>query len=340
VIGGGQNVDRTIKYFAQRKRLGYVPVLAVVDIPESRPPTYPVPVIESSALLTSHANRFAGDGIYTALVSGPAISEFFRSDQSKALFRLFQRVILVSDVDWIAGAALRIQDFEGLIGIAVEKGVLSPAKAFLKRLLDITGSIIGGIALLPLMLAAAVWIKLDSPGPVFFDQARLAKDRRKIKRPGKHGRKIRMYKFRTMFTDADSALKAYLRDNAEARTEWDRNQKLCADPRVTRAGRFLRKYSIDEMPQLINVIRGEMSLVGPRPLPEYHHDLLSENLRDMRGTLRPGLTGMWQVEGRSASGTVGMEQWDAYYIHNWSVWLDIYIMLRTAWVVLAKDGAY
>ena len=149
-----------------------------------------------------------------------------------------------------------------------------------------------------------------------------------------------MYKFRTMYHDADRTLEEYVHSHPEARREWEANQKLVDDPRVTRAGRFLRRFSIDELPQLLNVLKGEMSLVGPRPLPDQHYRLLSENLRNLRPTLRPGLTGLWQVSGRSASGTQGMEFWDSYYAHNWSLWLDVYVLLQTVWVVLKRRGAY
>jgi lipopolysaccharide/colanic/teichoic acid biosynthesis glycosyltransferase len=273
-------------------------------------------------------------------VDVPAISEFFRSDESKAMFRLFRRVILVSDLDWIDGASMQIQDFEGIIGIAVEKGVLTPMSATLKRALDIGVAITAGVLLLPVMLAAAIWIKFDSAGPILYVQERLGKDRRLSKRPGDHWRKIRIYKFRSMVKNADSTLVAYLDTHPNARSEWEINHKLPNDPRITRAGRLLRKFSIDELPQLLNVLKGEMSLVGPRPLPLDHYSLLSANLRNLRATLRPGLTGMWQVSGRSDCGTTGMEMWDAYYIYNWSLWLDIYIVMRTLWVVLKKDGAY
>jgi len=340
VIGRGQRVDRTIAYFVERKRLGYIPVLAAIDAAENQRPTCPVPVIEFGAMLASKADRFSREGIETALVDVPGVFEFFRSDDSTAVFRLFRRVILVSDVGWIDGASMHIQDFEGIIGLAAEKGVLTPLDAFLKRTLDIVGSIVIGMAFLPVMLVAALWIKLDSPGPVFYDQPRIAKDRRKTKRPGEHWRRIRMYKLRTMFSNAESTLEEYLRTHPEARREWEANQKLVDDPRVTRAGRFLRRFSIDELPQLLNVLKGEMSLVGPRPLPDEHYRLLSEKLRNLRPTLRPGLTGMWQVSGRSASGTQGMELWDSYYAHNWSLWLDIYVLLRTVWVVLKRRGAY
>jgi lipopolysaccharide/colanic/teichoic acid biosynthesis glycosyltransferase len=256
------------------------------------------------------------------------------------MFHRFRRVILVSDLGWIDGASMQIQDFEGMIGIAVEKGVLTPMAVFLKRTLDIGMALIVGIMLLPVMLVAAIWIKLDSAGPIFYVQERFGKDRRRIMRPGNHWRKVGIYKFRSMFNNADDILETYLRTHPEARSEWELNHKLPNDPRITRAGRLLRKFSIDELPQLLNVLKGQMSLVGPRPLPDYHYNLLSENLKTLRAKLRPGLTGMWQVSGRSDCGTSGMEMWDSYYIHNWSLWLDIYIIMRTVWVVLKKDGAY
>ena len=109
---------------------------------------------------------------------------------------------------------------------------------------------------------------------------------------------------------------------------------------IIRRGAFLRKFSIDELPQLWNVLRGEMSLVGPRPLPEYHHKKLSQRACAVRDTVRPGLTGFWQVSGRSNNGHHEMESLDTFYVHHWSLWLDIYILLRTVWVVLSRDGAY
>ena len=340
VIGRGQHVNRTITYFAERKRLGYIPVLAAIDSMENQPGTSLVPMIEYGRLFDSNVDHFQGIGIQTALVDVPAISEFLRSDESKALFRIFRRVILVSDLNWIDGASMHVQDFEGMIGIAAEKVTLTRTSAFLKRALDVGVALIAGVILTPFMFVAAIWIKLDSPGPALYVQERLGKDRRRMKRPGEHWRKIKVYKFRSMVRDADRALDEYLQAHPDACSEWETNHKLPNDPRITRAGRLLRKFSIDELPQLFNVLKGEMSLVGPRPLPPDHYRMLTENLRNLRATLRPGLTGMWQVSGRSNSGTAGMEMWDSYYIHNWSIWLDIYILLRTVWVVLNRNGAY
>jgi Undecaprenyl-phosphate galactose phosphotransferase WbaP len=255
------------------------------------------------------------------------------------MLRLFRRVILVSEAGWLGGISMHIQDFEGIIGIAAEKGVLTPTDAVIKRTLDITASILMGVVLLPVFLAVAIWIRLDSPGPVFYEQPRLAKERRKTKRAGVHRRKVKIYKFRTMLINADSSLKAYLRSHPQEKLEWEANQKLVNDPRVTRAGRFLRRFSIDELPQLLNVLRGEMSLVGPRPIVDEEGVLYGDKL-EIYNSVRPGLTGLWQVSGRSRTSYEQRVQYDAYYVHNWSPWLDIYILLRTVWVVLSRQGAY
>ncbi len=329
VIGRGQRIDRTIRYFAERQRLGFVPVLAAIDTTKCQSPACGVPVIEFRTLLTSNADRFARDGIETALVDDPAIFVFLRSDEAKELFHVFRRLILLSDVDWIDGASMRITDFEGIIGIAAEKSVLTPIDAFVKRSLDVAMAILTGILGLPLMIAAAIWIKLDSPGGVFYSQERL----------GKNGRMIKIYKFRSMFTDAESALQEYLGAHPEARCEWEEKQKLSEDPRITRAGGWLRKFSIDEMPQLFSVLKGEMSLVGPRPIVEAEAGHYDGNM-DVYTNTRPGMTGLWQVSGRSRTSYEERVRYDTYYVRNWSVWLDIYILLRTVLVVVRRDGAY
>ena len=143
-----------------------------------------------------------------------------------------------------------------------------------------------------------------------------------------------------MVPDADAVLETALAADPALREEWDAHFKLEADPRITRVGRVLRRTSLDELPQLFNVLRGDMSLVGPRPLPQYHHDELPERVRALRERVRPGITGLWQVSGRSDSGTLGMERWDPYYVRNWSLWLDAVILVRTLKVVARGSGAY
>ena len=143
-----------------------------------------------------------------------------------------------------------------------------------------------------------------------------------------------------MIPNAEAMLRKKLAEDADLRREWEANYKLKNDPRITRVGAILRKTSLDELPQLINVLRGEMSLVGPRPLPYYHHQELNQQTKSLRERVRPGLTGLWQVSGRSDAGTAGMQRWDTYYVRNWSVWLDIVILVRTIQTVIKGGGAY
>jgi lipopolysaccharide/colanic/teichoic acid biosynthesis glycosyltransferase len=142
-----------------------------------------------------------------------------------------------------------------------------------------------------------------------------------------------------MCVNAEQKLAEYLANNPQARQEWDQTQKLHDDPRITRVGKWLRKFSIDEIPQLYNVLRGEMSLVGPRPMMTNQVKTYGPNFDTYTG-VRPGLTGFWQVSGRNNTTFQERARFDLYYVHNWSIWLDLYILARTVWVVLSRYGAY
>jgi lipopolysaccharide/colanic/teichoic acid biosynthesis glycosyltransferase len=142
-----------------------------------------------------------------------------------------------------------------------------------------------------------------------------------------------------MVQDADQLLDDYLSLNPAEQKEWEQTQKLRCDPRVIRGGDFLRKFSIDELPQIFNVLLGEMSLVGPRPMMADQVKLYGENI-EAYCAVRPGITGLWQVSGRNHTTFQERARFDRYYIHNWSLWLDMYILTRTVWVVLSRDGAY
>jgi len=143
-----------------------------------------------------------------------------------------------------------------------------------------------------------------------------------------------------MVPNAEQVLQNALRTNSKLREEWEAHYKLKKDPRITKVGNFLRKTSLDELPQLINILTGDMALVGPRPLPAYHFNELPERVQRLRDQVRPGITGLWQVSGRSEAGTAGMEKWDPYYVRNWSVWLDLVIIARTFSAVLFARGDY
>jgi lipopolysaccharide/colanic/teichoic acid biosynthesis glycosyltransferase len=194
----------------------------------------------------------------------------------------------------------------------------------LKRLMDILGAAAGLILLAPLLLMLALAVKLGSPGPVFFRQKRI----------GRHGDEFEMLKFRSMVANAD-AIKDKLRHRNEV--EGGGLFKIADDPRITRAGRFLRRTSLDELPQLFNVLAGSMSLVGPRPLVA-DEDALIEGWQRRRLAVKPGMTGMWQIFGSSRIPMEEMVKIDYLYGANWSIWLDLKILLRTVPYVLSRRG--
>jgi Undecaprenyl-phosphate galactose phosphotransferase WbaP len=221
------------------------------------------------------------------------------------------------------------QQLDGLTGIHLQQNLMLPLPRFIKRCMDIVAASAGALILLPLLFYVAVAVKLSSRGPILYGHDRL----------GKNGRKFKAWKFRSMFENSSDVLEYYLEQHPELRAEWEKDHKLRYDPRVTRIGRFIRKTSIDELPQLWNVITGEMSLVGPRPIvtaeiPKYgqYYSLYT--------MVTPGITGLWQVSGRNNTTYEERVQFDAYYVRNWSPWMDMYLLIRTIRIVLFADGAY
>lgn len=198
-----------------------------------------------------------------------------------------------------------------------------------KRLLDLVLTFGAAPVILPVIAAIALWIKLDSRGPVFYAHTRI----------GYGGRTFRVWKFRSMVEDAVEVLHRDLAADPDLRKEWERGHKLRNDPRVTRAGRFLRRTSLDELPQLWNVLRGEMSLVGPRPIVDAEVVKYGRSF-ELYKCCPSGLTGLWQISGRSDTSYAERVALDTFYIRNWSIWLDLLILSRTIKVVLFRNGAY
>lgn len=196
---------------------------------------------------------------------------------------------------------------------------------FIKRLFDILLSLVALIILSPLFLLVAILIKIDSKGPVFF----------KHKRIGKNGKIIGVYKFRSMVINAEELLKQF---TPEQKKEYEKNFKLDNDPRITKIGNFLRKSSLDELPQLINILIGNMSIVGPRPIVTKELEKYG-NQKDKFLSVTPGLTGFWQASGRSDVDYDERIKMELYYIDNCSLWLDIKIILKTFVAVIKKEGA-
>ena len=197
------------------------------------------------------------------------------------------------------------------------------------RVLDISLILLAAPYILLAFLILAFLVKLDSPGPVFYRQMRI----------GRFGRKFPVYKFRTMVQNADRVLQDYLDKYPELKAEWLATHKLKQDPRVTRLGALLRAWSLDELPQLWNIIIGDMSLVGPRPIVDAEVEKYGKCF-ELYIQVRPGLTGLWQVSGRNNTTYERRVELDEYYVRNRSLKLDLQILLKTALVVLKKDGAY
>lgn len=201
---------------------------------------------------------------------------------------------------------------------------------FTKRIIDIIGSIIGILILIPttLIIYLARKVLKEDKGPLFYEQLRY----------GKNGKVFRLYKFRSMCIGADKKLKEYLENNDEAREEFEKTHKLQNDPRITKIGNFLRKSSLDELPQMINILKGDMSFVGPRPVVEKEVEEYGTN-KDKFLSVRPGLTGYWQVNGRSNTTYEERMKMELYYVNNCSLWLDIKIFFKTFITVFKKEGA-
>jgi Undecaprenyl-phosphate galactose phosphotransferase WbaP len=241
----------------------------------------------------------------------------------------FSHVLVIPNLIGMTSLGIVAREIGGIVGLEVTRELLRPTARFVKRTLDLTltslaspfvGLIVGLFALL---------IKLDDGGPVFYGNERL----------GVGGRRFKVWKLRSMKVNGDEILARHLAENPLEALEWHKHQKLRRDPRITRIGSLMRKTSIDELPQLWNVLTGQMSLVGPRPLLVNQVALYGDSF-NLYKQVRPGITGLWQVSGRNDLRFHERVKLDKYVIQNWSVWLDLYILARTLGVVLTAKGAY
>jgi Undecaprenyl-phosphate galactose phosphotransferase WbaP len=242
-----------------------------------------------------------------------------------------ERILFVPDMFGIAVLGTNLQHFfhEQAFALEMKNNLSRPLNIFIKKCFDLFISVLLMPFLFIPIVIIAVLIKLDSKGPAIFSQERI----------GKKGKRFRCFKFRTMYADAEDKLTELLKSNPGTKKEWEQTWKIKDDPRITRIGKFLRKTSLDELPQLINVLRGEMSLVGPRPYLLRELDFL-ENSVEIIFNVHPGITGLWQVSGRSNTNYNYRIALDSWYVRNWNLWLDIVVLFKTARVVLKREGAY
>lgn len=229
----------------------------------------------------------------------------------------------------IANMEINKLPIENVVLLNVKNNLALKRNKIIKYLFDMILTIVGTICISPLLVIIAIWIYKDSPGPVIFKHMRVGKD----------GKEFPCYKFRSMCVDAKEKLEELLQNDPEARAEWERDFKLKHDPRITKSGAFLRKTSLDELPQIFNVLKGEMSLVGPRPIIKEEIERYGNHIDDYL-MVKPGIAGIWQCSGRNDVSYQERVQMDSWYVRNWSVWLDIMILWQTLKAVFAKKGAY
>ncbi|HUS06535.1 MAG TPA: exopolysaccharide biosynthesis polyprenyl glycosylphosphotransferase [Bryobacteraceae bacterium] len=243
----------------------------------------------------------------------------------------FPHIIVIPDWFGIQSLWIEARDLGGVLGLEINKNLLLGQNRMLKHTLDYALAIPLALVCFPLILFLAGLIRLVSPGSPFYSQTR----------EGAGGRRIQIWKLRTMHRNAEQLLDQYLEEHPCERAHWERHFKLTKDPRILPwIGRFLRRTSLDELPQLWNVLKRDMSLVGPRPFPYYHQESFRPVFRNLRCSVLPGLTGLWQVSARGDGDLEKQELFDTYYIRNWSLWLDLYILGRTVEAVLFAKGAY
>lgn len=326
VLGAGQTGRLLVQGLKRTPGLGFKAVAVLDDNPEKHGSLEGVPVLGGVELAPALATELR---VRHAIIAMPGVPRQKLHSILATYGAIFPHLVLIPDLFGFSSLWVSTTDLGGVLGLELRQRLLLPGPRSLKRAIDLVSAFVGGLLISPLLLFIAILIKLDSSGPVFYGHTRI----------GQEGRRFKAWKFRSMVPNADYLLDEYLEQHTELRAEWEATQKLKNDPRVTRVGRWLRKLSLDELPQLWNVIRGEMSLVGPRPIVQ--EELAKYGEKGMLYLkVKPGMTGLWQVSGRSETSYQERVEIDAYYVRNWSVWLDLYILARTLWVVLFGRGAY
>ena len=325
VLGAGKTAEKVIRMLHRQPEIGLKPVAVLDDGHGVRGELDGVPVVGSLDRIEELGRR----GVPYALLAQADI-DADRLDLLMDRFgRAFHHLAVIPPLSRFSSLWVAPVDFGGILGLEVRHRLLDGGRMGLKRLLDIGLIWLFAPLLFPLIGLIALAIRIDSKGPVFYAQRRLGED----------GRPFVVWKFRTMHRSAAKILRRYLRQHPELRDEWLHTQKLRDDPRVTRVGRLLRKTSLDELPQVWNVLKGQMSLVGPRPIvddevPRYGREFT------LYKQCKPGITGLWQVSGRNNLSYAERVALDVYYVRNWSVWLDLHVLARTVLAVLRCRGAY
>ncbi len=328
VIGAGLTAERVIKFW--REDLGYrYDIVGFIDdhpVSEILPKEFPILGGFSSA--KTIIRKFK---VETVIIAAPGISKAQLQELITDIQPRVKNISFIPDLIGtpMAGVDASILFSEKILMLTLRNNLASTPNRIFKRVFDLVFTIVGGILISPILLAITLAVAIDNRGRIIFAHERV----------GMYGKKFPCYKFQTMVPNAKEQLEKYLAENPAARREWDETFKLTHDPRVTRLGNYLRRTSLDELPQLWNVIRGDMSLVGPRPIVEEEVPRYGENIREYYMVL-PGITGMWQVSGRSDTTYPERVAMDTWYVRNWSVWIDLMYLFKTVKAVVTSKGAY
>ena len=329
LIGAGKTAELVLSSFD--RDLGYrYRVIGILDdspISEDLPQKFLL-----MGTLENAAEIIHDSSVKTVIITAPGMEKEKLQTLLEGIQPYVRDIIFVPDLIGVPLYNVEAQTLfnEQIMMLSLRNNLARRRNQIFKRFFDIVIGSLLCIPLVPIIFIIAFCIKLDSKGPAFFNAERI----------GKKGETFTCYKFRSMHLDSQKILEEYLAENPAAKEEWDTYAKLRDyDPRVTKVGKWIRKYSLDELPQILNVIKGDMSLVGPRPyLPREKEDI-GEYLSTITLTV-PGITGFWQTSGRNDVSFAGRVVMDTWYVRNWSIWLDLMYLFKTAKIVLTGKGAY
>jgi Undecaprenyl-phosphate galactose phosphotransferase WbaP len=322
ILGDGEAADSVLRRLQLHPEMGMRPI-AVVSLHLERRRVGGQPVYSFSQF-----ERLRLSGIRHAVIAAPELSLAEFAEVLERGRDSFPHVIVIPGLDYFWNTGRQALDYHGIARLSLRNNLLLPRTRFAKRLIDLTVCLLAALICLPVIALISIFVFMDSGRPIFFSQRRL----------GRNGKTFRIWKFRTMVKDAEQLKQSSVFQNPEILKEWTENQKLKNDPRITRVGRVLRKMSLDELPQFWNIIKGEMSLVGPRPIIHEEVAKYSDSYWLYVKTT-PGLTGLWQVSGRNRTTYEERVACDAFYVRNWSMWLDICVLAKTILVIITGDGA-
>ena len=328
LIGAGKTAEKALRFYEQDLGYRYDVLGLLDDYPYKSPMAGKYPVLGG---MWDAEKIVQETGVKTVVITAPGLAK----EQLQKLISQVQphvrNISFVPDLlgTQMMGAEVNVFFTEAMLMLKIKNQLARRRNRVIKRAFDLLFTICGGLCILPFLLVIAVMVAVDNKGNVIFAHRRIGRD----------GKEFKCYKFQTMIPNAQEALEKYLTENPEAWKEWEESFKLTNDPRVTKLGNILRKTSLDEMPQLWNVIKGDMSLVGPRPIVSKEIERYGEYFREY-AMVTPGITGMWQASGRSDTTYEERVEMDTWYVRNWSVWIDLMYLFKTVKIVFTGKGAY